>query len=159
MLHFLSKNHTGGWKSVMLGPHKPMVLDTETGDHVPKDPWNYTEEDYQKLELDAMAHAQLAMALPNEIYSCILHQESAKDLWETLKEQFGGTDDVVANTREILAQQYETFGQLKNESLTQHFEQLTSLLSELKLAGQVYPLSLFSIISCDIFLINGKLIP
>ncbi|KAD6454321.1 hypothetical protein E3N88_09027 [Mikania micrantha] len=117
MLHFLSNNYTGYWKSVMFGPHKPMVLDTKTRDHVPKDPRNYIEEDFQKLELDAKAHAQLATALPNEIYSGFFHHESAKDWWNALKEQFGGTDDVVANTREILAQQSSPdFGKL---SLTQ----------------------------------------
>ncbi|KAL8255242.1 hypothetical protein R6Q59_033463 [Mikania micrantha] len=67
MIHFLSNNHIGCCNSVMLGPQKRMVLDTETGDTIPKDPQNYTEEDFQKLELDAKAHAQLAMALPNEI--------------------------------------------------------------------------------------------
>ena len=95
------------------------------------------------MELDAKTHAQLAIALPNEIYSGLLHHEPAKDLWDAIKEQFGGTEDVVANTREILAQQYETFSQLNNESLTQQFERFTSLLSKLKLVGQVYPLSLF----------------
>ena len=77
----------------MFGPHQPMVIDAESGKQVPKDPKNYSEEDFQKLELDAKAHAQLAMALPNNIYSGLLHHESAKELWDALKEQFGGTPD------------------------------------------------------------------
>ena len=93
----------------MFGPHKPMVLDTETNEEVEKDPSAYTEDDFQKLELDAKAFAVLAMAIPNDIYSGLLHCKSAKELWDALKEQFGGTEEVVENTREILAQQYETF--------------------------------------------------
>ncbi|KAD3066845.1 hypothetical protein E3N88_34725 [Mikania micrantha] len=87
MIHLLSNNHTGCWRSIMMGPHKPMVLETKTGILVPKEPQNYSEEDYQKLEVDAKAHDQLAMALPNEIYSGLLHHGSAKDLWDALKEQ------------------------------------------------------------------------
>ncbi|KAL8246217.1 hypothetical protein R6Q59_007433 [Mikania micrantha] len=114
MIHFLSNNHIGCWRSVMIGPNKPMVRDTKTDNLVVKDPHNYTEEDYQKLELDAKAHALLAMALPNEIYYDLLHHESTKDLWDDLKEQFGRTTEVIANTKEFLAQQYETFSKLNS---------------------------------------------
>jgi len=123
----------------MFGPHKPMVMDIETRIEVPKDPKNYSEEDFQKFELDAKAFAVLAMAIPNEIYSGLLHCNNAKELWDALKEQFGGTAEVIANTREILAQQYETFSFINGESLTQQFERFSSLISELKLAGQTYP--------------------
>ena len=123
----------------MFGPHKPMVLDTESGNLVPKEPSAYTEEDFQKLELDAKAFDVLAMAVPNEIYSGLLHCTTAKELWDSLKEQFGGTAEVVANTREILAQQYETFSHIEGESLTQQFERFQALISELKLADQTYP--------------------
>ena len=80
----------------------------------------------------------LAMTLPNEIYSGLLHCDSAKELWDSLKEQFGGTDEGIANTREILAQQYETFTHISGETFTQQFERFSSLIYELKLAGQSY---------------------
>ncbi|KAD3067056.1 hypothetical protein E3N88_34936 [Mikania micrantha] len=83
-------------------------------------------------------HGILAMALPNEIYSGLMHHDTAHDLWVALKEQFGGTDEVLANTREILAQQYETFSHRKGESLTQQFERFSCLISELKMVKQEY---------------------
>ncbi|KAD2393219.1 hypothetical protein E3N88_40196 [Mikania micrantha] len=76
--------------------------------------------------------------LPNEIYSGLMHHDTAHDLWVALKEQFGGTDEVLANTREILAQQYETFSHRKGESLTQQFERFSCLISELKMVKQEY---------------------
>ena len=122
----------------MFGPHKPIVTNPETNIESPKDPRNYTDEDFQKFKLDAKAFSMLPMALPNEIYFGLLHCDNAKELWDSLKEQFGGTDEVIANTREILAQQYETFTHISGESLTQQFERFSSLISELKLAGQSY---------------------
>ena len=138
MAHTLSQQNTGCWRSVMYGPHKPTTIDPETRVEKIKDPKDYTDEDFLKLELDAKAFSMLAMALPNEIYAGLLHCESAKELWDSLKEQFGGTDEVVANTREILAQQYETFTHVSGETLTQQFERFSSLISELKLNGQTY---------------------
>ncbi|KAD5802460.1 hypothetical protein E3N88_13820 [Mikania micrantha] len=138
MLHHLSINSAGCWKSVVHGPYKPMITDPETKLMIPKPSDMYSDEDIRLFEIDAKAHGILAMALPNEIYSGLMHHDTAHDLWVALKEQFGGTDEVLANTREILAQQYETFTHRKGESLTQQFEQFSCLISELKMVKQEY---------------------
>ena len=138
MAHTLSQTNTGCWRSVIYGPHKPVNINLETKEEIPKEPKDYTDDDFLKLELDAKAFSMLAMALPNEIYSGLLHCDIAKELWDCLKEQFGGTEEVIANTREILAQQYETFAHINGETLTQQFERFSSLISELKLNGQTY---------------------
>ena len=83
----------------MYGPHKPVTVDLETKVEKEKEPKDYTDEDFLKLELDAKAFSMLEMALSNEIYVGLLHCESAKELWDCLKEQFGGIDEVIANTR------------------------------------------------------------
>ncbi|KAD1670713.1 hypothetical protein E3N88_42473 [Mikania micrantha] len=129
MLHHLSINSAGCWKSVVHGPYKPMITDPETKLMIPKPSDMYSDEDIRLFEIDAKAHGILAMALPNEIYSGLMHHDTAHDLWVALKEQFGGTDEVLANTREILAQQYETFSHRKGESLTQQFERTERKLS------------------------------
>ncbi|KAD2392703.1 hypothetical protein E3N88_39680 [Mikania micrantha] len=138
MLHHLSINSAGCWKSVVHGPYKPMITDPETKIMIPKPSDMYSDEDIKLFEIDAKAHGILAMALPNEIYSGLMHHDTAHDLWVALKEQFGGTDEVLANTREILAQQYETFSHRKGESLTQQFERFSCLISELKMVKQEY---------------------
>ncbi|KAD3640040.1 hypothetical protein E3N88_29263 [Mikania micrantha] len=138
MLHHLSINSTGCWKSVVHGPYKPMITDPETKIMILKPSDMYSDEDIKLFEIDAKAHGILAMALPNEIYSGLMHHDTAHDLWVALKEQFGGTDEVLTNTREILAQQYETFSHRKGESLTQQFERFSCLISELKMVKQEY---------------------
>ncbi|KAD5960655.1 hypothetical protein E3N88_12127 [Mikania micrantha] len=138
MLHHLSINSAGCWKSVVHGPYKPTITDPETKIMIPKPADMYSDEDIKLFEIDAKAHGILAMALPNEIYSGLMHHDTAHDLWVALKEQFGGTDEVLANTREILAQQYETFSHRKGESLTQQFERFSCLISELKMVKQEY---------------------
>ena len=56
-----------------------------------------------------------------------------------MKEQFGGTEEVIENNREILNQQYETFCHIKGESLTQQFERFSCLISELRLVKVTFP--------------------
>ena len=105
----------------------------------PKHVDNYSEQNFAKIVLDAKAFSIIAMALPNEIYAKFMHSENAKELWDALKQQFGETDDVVENRKEILNQQYETFVHMKGETLTEQFETFNCLISELKLVKQTYP--------------------
>ena len=91
MGHILAQQNTGCWKSVIYGPHVPMVPSAEDLKvMVPKKIENYTEQDFQKIEPDTKAFSIVASALPNEIYAGLLHCNSAKELWDALKEQFGG---------------------------------------------------------------------
>ncbi|MFS7904648.1 putative RNA-directed DNA polymerase [Helianthus anomalus] len=137
MGHILAQQSTGCWRSVVFGPHTvPSAEDAKI--QVPKPVDNYTEIDYQKFDLDAKAFSIIASALPNEIYVGLLHCNSAKELWDALKEQFGGTEEVIENNREILNQQYETFCHVKGESLTQQFERFSYLISELRLVNVTF---------------------
>ncbi|KAJ0522045.1 putative transcription factor interactor and regulator CCHC(Zn) family [Helianthus annuus] len=139
MGHILAQQSTGCWRSVVFGPHVPTVPSAEDAKKfVPKPVENYTETDFQKIELDAKAFSIIASALPNEIYAGLLHCNSAKELWDALKEQFGGTEEVIENNREILNQQYETFCHVKGESLTQQFERFSCLISELRLVKTTF---------------------
>ncbi|KAJ0557153.1 hypothetical protein HanIR_Chr07g0321881 [Helianthus annuus] len=106
---------------------------------VPKKPKNYSEQDFQKIELDAKAFSIVATALPNDIYVGLLHCNSDEELWDALKEQLGGTEEVIENNREVLNQQYETFCHVKGESITQQFERFSCLISELKLVNVEFP--------------------
>ena len=103
MSHTLAQQNTGCWRSVVFGPHVPMVPSAEdVKKSVPKPTENYTELDFQKFELDTKAFSIIASALPNEIYAGLLHCNSAKELWDALKEQSGGTEEVIENNRGIL---------------------------------------------------------
>ncbi|KAJ0765009.1 putative transcription factor interactor and regulator CCHC(Zn) family [Helianthus annuus] len=137
--HILAQQKTGCWKSVIFGPHVPMVPSAEDLKvQVPKKPENYFEQDFQKIELDAKAFSIVATALPNDIYASLLHCNSAKELWDALKEQFSGIEEFIEKNREVLNQQYEMFCHIKGESLTQQFERFNCLISELKLVNVEY---------------------
>ncbi|KAD0241433.1 hypothetical protein E3N88_44569 [Mikania micrantha] len=132
MLHHLSINSAGCWKSVVHGPYKPMITDPETKIMIPKPSDMYSDEDIKLFEIDAKAHGILAMALPNEIYSGLMHHDTAHDLWVALKEQFGGTDEEYTNSQmnnrflRSLPERWDTYtivlrsnANLENLSLTQ----------------------------------------
>ncbi|KAF5813028.1 hypothetical protein HanRHA438_Chr03g0104551 [Helianthus annuus] len=114
MSHFMSNQHTECWRSVMYEQYVPTAPTTEKPNvQEPKDHRNYSEQDFQKFELDIKAFAMLVMALVNEVYVGLLHYSNAKELWGALKEPFGGTTKVIENNRGILNHKYETSGHVK----------------------------------------------
>src|ERR1044071_10405232 len=54
MSHVLAQQNTGCWKSVIFRPHVPTVPSTEDPKvFEPKKLKNYSDQDFQKIELDA----------------------------------------------------------------------------------------------------------
>ena len=133
MAQILGQHGSGCWRSVVYGPYIPTAPSAEDMDvSIPKKKENYTDKDNEQLDLDAKAFSIITMALPNDIYAGLMYCKSAKEMWDALKEQFGGTDEVLENRKEILNQQYETFTHVNGESLTQQFERFSCLIGGAK---------------------------
>ncbi|XP_076891315.1 uncharacterized protein LOC143542660 [Bidens hawaiensis] len=126
------------WRSITNGPYVPTNVYSGTGTAVPKHESSYTLEDVKKMDVDRKAHAILTRALSNEIYKGLIHCKSAKELWDSLCEQYEETPDIICKRTQLVIQQYEQFGYISGESMTQQFERFMSLVSELKFYGKYY---------------------
>ncbi|GJX46908.1 retrovirus-related pol polyprotein from transposon TNT 1-94 [Tanacetum coccineum] len=57
-----------------------------------KDPKFWTAEEKKTRKIDRLARSLLIQGLPNDIYSLIDSNDTAKDLWDALKRQMRGSD-------------------------------------------------------------------
>ncbi|KAJ0801520.1 putative RNA-directed DNA polymerase [Helianthus annuus] len=125
MKDFLNIFDAALWSSIRDGPHVPKMNLTH-------------DENMKRIDFDEKAHAILAMALSDDIYRGLLHCKSAKELWDSICGEYEESPDVLANRAQLLIQQYEMFGYVCGESMTQQFERFVSLVSELKFRGVIY---------------------
>lgn len=95
------------WKTRMTCHLGSELLETITkGPHIP--PMNQTkwsEEDKQKVALEAKAKHILTVSLPDDIYSFVMYCEPAKEMWDNLILLFEGTDETRECRRSLLNQQ------------------------------------------------------
>nr|GFA74251.1 hypothetical protein [Tanacetum cinerariifolium] len=57
-----------------------------------KDPKFWTTEEKKTRKIDRLARSLLIQGLPNDIYSLIDNNETAKDLWDALESQMRGSE-------------------------------------------------------------------
>ncbi|GKC90949.1 hypothetical protein Tco_1151598 [Tanacetum coccineum] len=57
-----------------------------------KDPKFWTAEEKKTRKIDRLARSLLIQGLPNDIYSLIDSNDTAKDLWDALKRQMRGSE-------------------------------------------------------------------
>ena len=104
------------------GPHVSMFQPTkeyvDVGEkkNTPKN--EYTNEDKLLISLDVKARAAIGNALPYEIYHLVQKFESSKEMIDTLRVAYEGTDEVKYTNINNLNRKYEHLFALRNESLT-----------------------------------------
>lgn len=122
MIAFLNFTDRNLLESIQKGPHIPPIEESK-----------WTEEDEQKVRLDFEAKFTLTLSLPNDIFSFVIHCESAKEMWDNLILCFEGTDDTTMEYREIyLMNQYVGFRYKYGESVTDTYIRFNCLINELK---------------------------
>nr|GFB46952.1 ribonuclease H-like domain-containing protein [Tanacetum cinerariifolium] len=80
-----------------------------------KDPKTAEEKKTRKIDqkktqkIDRLARSLLIQGLPNDIYSLIDSNETAKDLWDALERQMRGTEYGEQDRKAAILYEYETF--------------------------------------------------
>nr|GEZ58957.1 retrovirus-related Pol polyprotein from transposon TNT 1-94 [Tanacetum cinerariifolium] len=64
-----------------------------------KDPKFWTAEEKKTRKIDRLARSLLIQGLPNDIYSLIVSNKTAKDLWDALERQMRGSDYAEQNRK------------------------------------------------------------
>nr|GEV96802.1 hypothetical protein [Tanacetum cinerariifolium] len=68
-------------------------------------------------KIDRLASSLLIQGLPNDIYSLIDSNETAKDLWDALERQMRGFEYGEQDRKAVILYEYETFKAIKGEQL------------------------------------------
>nr|GFB57729.1 hypothetical protein [Tanacetum cinerariifolium] len=73
--------------------------------------------------------------LPNDIYSLIDSNETAKDLWDALERQIRGSEYGEQDRKTIILYEYETFKATKGEQLLDTYLRYLQVINDLKKCG------------------------
>ena len=100
----------------MHGPIK-ITITAQDGTIIYKPISTYTDDDFEKVELDDRALPTLSMALSPDIAHGFREYEDAKALQEDLIEVYEGNDDMKKSRQDFLHQKFNMFNHILGESL------------------------------------------
>nr|GFB53318.1 hypothetical protein [Tanacetum cinerariifolium] len=80
-----------------------------------KDPKFWTAEEKKTRKIDRLARSLLIQWVPNDIYSLIDSNETAKDLWDALERQMRVSEYGEQDRKAAILYEYETFKAIEGE--------------------------------------------
>nr|GEU92039.1 hypothetical protein [Tanacetum cinerariifolium] len=100
-----------------------------------KDPKFWTVEEKKTRKIDCLARSLLTQGLPNDIYSLIDSNETAKDLWDALERQMRGSEYGEQDRKAAILYEYETFKATKRGKLLDTYLCYLQVINDLKKCG------------------------
>nr|GFC35913.1 hypothetical protein [Tanacetum cinerariifolium] len=76
-----------------------------------------TAEEKKTRKIDCLARSLLIQGIPNDIYSLIDRNESAKDLWDAIERPMRGFEYGEQDRKAVILYEYETFKAIEGEKL------------------------------------------
>nr|GEY41538.1 hypothetical protein [Tanacetum cinerariifolium] len=111
---------------------------TETTQNAPptlKDPKFWTAEEKKTRKIDRLARSLFIQGLPNDIYSLIDSNKTAKDLWDALERQMRGSKNGEQDRKAAILYEYETFKANEGEQLLDTYLRYLQVINDLKKCG------------------------
>nr|GEW77188.1 hypothetical protein [Tanacetum cinerariifolium] len=98
---------------------------------------NYIQIGDQPLPVIAkvLARSLSIQGLPNDIYSLINSNETAKDLWDALERQMRGSEYSEQDRKAVILYEYETFKAIEAEQLLDTYLRYLQVINDLKKCG------------------------
>nr|GEX66025.1 hypothetical protein [Tanacetum cinerariifolium] len=100
-----------------------------------KDPKFWTAEEKKTRKIDCIARSLLIQGIPNDIYSLIDSNETAKDLWDALERQMRGFEYGEQDRKAVILYEYETFKAIEGEQLLDTYLRYLQMINDLKKCG------------------------
>nr|GEX14980.1 hypothetical protein [Tanacetum cinerariifolium] len=94
-----------------------------------------TTKEKKTRKIDHLARSLLIQGLPNDIYSLINSNETAKDLWDALKMQMRGSEYGEQDRKAVILYKYETFKAIAGEQLLDTYLCYLQVINDLKKCG------------------------
>ncbi|GJS78700.1 retrovirus-related pol polyprotein from transposon TNT 1-94 [Tanacetum coccineum] len=128
--------------SIQNGDHPlPVVAQVSLAGTAPnapptlKDPQFWTAEEKKNQKIDRLARSLLIQGLPNDIYSLIDSNDTAKDLWDALERQMRGSEYGEQDRKAVILYEYETFKATEGEQLLDTYLRYLQVINDLKKCG------------------------
>nr|GEU50982.1 retrovirus-related Pol polyprotein from transposon TNT 1-94 [Tanacetum cinerariifolium] len=128
--------------SIQNGDHPlPVIAQVSLAESAPnaiptlKDPKFWTAEEKKTRKIDRHARSLLIQGLPNDIYSLIDSNDTAKDLWDALERQMRGSEYGEQDRKDAILYAYETFKATEGEQLLDTYPLYLQVINDLKKCG------------------------
>nr|GEV19219.1 zinc finger, CCHC-type [Tanacetum cinerariifolium] len=128
--------------SIQNGDHPLHVIaqvslagNTQNAPPTLKDPKFWTAEEKKTQKIDRLARSLLIQRLPNDIYSLIDSNETAKDLWDAHERQMRGYEYGEQYRKAAILYEYETFKATEGEQLLDTYLLDLQVINDLKKCG------------------------
>ena len=137
MENFVQSVDIDMWDIIQEGPI--VIYSTgEGGRRVEKTKAQYTEADKKKVQLNHKAMNTLLCSLTEKEFSRVQLCENVKEVWDSLRNTYEGTNQVKETKVTILTYEYEMFRMKEGEAVGEMFERFTKVIGGLKALGQTY---------------------
>nr|GEV43215.1 reverse transcriptase domain-containing protein [Tanacetum cinerariifolium] len=93
---------------------------------------NSIQNEKKTRKIDRLAISLLIQGLPNDIYSLIDSNKTAKDLWDALERQMRGSEYGEQDRKAAILYEYETFKATKGEQLLDTYLRYLQVINDLK---------------------------
>nr|GEX30884.1 hypothetical protein [Tanacetum cinerariifolium] len=100
-----------------------------------KDPKFWTAEEKKTRKIDRLARSLLIQGLPNDIYSLIDSNETAKDLCDALERQMRGSEYGEQDRKAAILYEFKTFKATEGEQLIDTYLFYLQVINDLKKCG------------------------
>ncbi|XP_021753741.1 uncharacterized protein LOC110719144 [Chenopodium quinoa] len=136
---FIKAENYQVWCVIEAGDFE-ITITNENKEVVPKPISNYDKEDYQKLELNALAIKYLHCGLGPHEHNRIMGCKSAKQIWDLLEVTHEGTNEVKRSKIDLLMSRYERFEMQSEETIEEMFTRFNDIINELNSLSRHIPI-------------------
>ena len=117
---FIKAENYQVWKVIEIGDFEVTTINSNN-ETIPKPITEYEKEDFQKMEMNALAIKLLHYGLgPNKHYR-IMGCKTTKQIWDLLKVTHEGTSEVKRSKIDLLISKYERFVMEPRENIQEMF--------------------------------------
>nr|GEV23057.1 hypothetical protein [Tanacetum cinerariifolium] len=110
-------------------------LDRKNAPPTLKDLKFWTTEEKKTRKINHLARSVLIQGLPNDIYSLIYSNDTAKGLWDALERQMHGSEYDEQDRKAAILYEYETFKAIEGEQLLDTYLRYLQVIKNLKKCG------------------------
>nr|GFD27729.1 Gag-Pol polyprotein [Tanacetum cinerariifolium] len=92
-----------------------------------------TENDIQRMDADDQAIQTILLGLPEDVYANVDSYETAKEIWERVRQMMKGLDIGEQEKKAKLFNEWEKFTSTDGESIESYHHRFMQLMNDLKM--------------------------
>ncbi|XP_021719011.1 uncharacterized protein LOC110686710 [Chenopodium quinoa] len=136
---FIKAENYQVWRVIEVGNFEVTKTNAQN-EVIPKPMSEYEKEDFDKMEINAMAVKLLHCGLGPHEHNRVMGCKNAKEIWDLLQITHEGTNEVKRSKIDLLMSKYERFEMQPKETIQEMLTRFTNIINELVSLGRQIPI-------------------